>query len=265
MADKILVLGRSGTGKTFSLRNIDPKTSFYINVDRKSMPFKGWRKKFHIVKNEAGEPDFMQSNYTMTSDPNTIWKLIKAISSKRPEIKFIIVDTLTLMMTDMFMSQISIKGYDKYSNQANTTYQIVKMIDGLREDLTVVFMAHIETENYETSFFVPGGKLLKEKIKMESNFTTVIQTYVEYSENGSNKYYFLTENSGDNTVKSPKDMFPGKIVENDLAKVIEHVKAFEEDREIDPKLNFTDVQGGTKQETETIAKSNEESDENLFI
>lgn len=264
MADKILMLGESGTGKTFSLRNIDPGNTFYINVDRKSMPFKGWKSKFHIVKDENGEKDFSRSNYMMTSDPEKIWKLLKAINSKRPDIKVVIIDTLTLMMTDMFMSQINIKGFEKFSNQANTTYQIVKMVDNLREDLTVVFMAHVETEDYETKFFVPGGKLLKEKVKMESNFTTVLQTHVEYSDNGTNKYYFLTENSGNNTVKSPLGMFPGKMVENDLSKVIEHVKAFEEDREVESKYLFEDIVGAGEEEVETMTEPKEESDENPF-
>lgn len=264
MADKILVLGESGTGKTFSLRNIDPGKTFYINVDKKSMPFKGWKSKFYTVKDENGKNDFSKSNYYMHSNPEKIWKVLKGINEYRPDIKIVIVDTLTLMMTDMFMAQINIKGFEKFSNQANTTYQIVKMVDNLREDLTVVFMAHTETEDYETKFFVPGGKLLKEKVKMESNFTTVLQTHVEYSDTGSNKYYFMTENSGTNTVKSPKDMFPGKMVENDLAKVIEHVKAFEEDRPLDPAFEFTDVLGSDEVETKSETQKEEVTSENPF-
>lgn len=264
MADKILVLGESGTGKTFSLRNIDPSNTFYINVDRKSMPFKGWKSKFHVVRDEGGRQDPYKTNYMMSSDPEKIWKALKFIHNERSDIKLVIVDTLTLMMTDMFMSQINIKGFEKFSNQANTTYQIVKMVDNLRDDLTVVFMAHIETEDYETKFFVPGGKLLKEKVKMESNFTTVLQTKVEYSDHGANNYYFMTENNGSNTVKSPKGMFPGKMVENDLAKVIEHVKAFEEDREVDPKFAFTDVTGTEEREAETVTETKEESNGNPF-
>ena len=58
------------------------------------------------------------------------------------------------------------------------------MIDGLREDLTVIIVAHVE-ENYDAegslrvSFMVPGGKLLKEKIKIDGMFTTVLYTEVE--------------------------------------------------------------------------------------
>ena len=37
---KVLLVGGSGKGKTFAFRNLDPKTTGFINVEDKPLPFK---------------------------------------------------------------------------------------------------------------------------------------------------------------------------------------------------------------------------------
>ena len=73
MAVAVQILGTEGTGKTHSIRNLDTKSTYYINCDKKSMPFRGWRKKY---SEEA-------KNYAKTSDPILIQKIIAGISKSQ--------------------------------------------------------------------------------------------------------------------------------------------------------------------------------------
>jgi hypothetical protein len=75
---------------------------------------------------------------------------------------------------------------------------------------------------------VPGGKLLKEKIKVDGMFTTVLYTEVEVKDSKPS-YYFLTQNNGKNSCKSPEGMFTEMRIPNDIKVVLERMKEYEED------------------------------------
>jgi len=128
------------------------------------------------------------------------------------------------------MDKVKEKGFDKYTNMALDTYVILKSLRKLRDDLTIVVMAHVEN-NYDsdgvlrTSFKVPGGKLIGEKIKVEGMFTTVLFTEV-IMEQGVPKYYFVTQNNGKNTCKSPEGMFDDIRIPNDMDFVITTMKEY---------------------------------------
>lgn len=233
MADKILVLGQPGTGKTSAAKSLDHKETFIICPDEKALPFKGWKKKYTTVLKEDGKLDLLNTNFYRTTSPQVVRSLIKAISDKRPEIKTIVIDTITALMISELMKRIGEKGFEKYNDFAYDTYSILKMIDGLRDDLTVIVLAHVE-ENYDSdgilrvSFMVPGGKLLKDKIKVESMFTTVLYTEVEMKDSEP-VYHFLTQNNGKNSCKSPEGMFDDLRIQNDFKFVMDKVQAYEED------------------------------------
>ena len=46
MSKVICIAGESGSGKTTSMRNLDPKTTYYIDADGKGLSWKGWRKQY---------------------------------------------------------------------------------------------------------------------------------------------------------------------------------------------------------------------------
>ena len=50
MAQKVLIMGESGTGKSTSLRNCDPATTAVINPVGKPLPFKNH---FEMLNNET--------------------------------------------------------------------------------------------------------------------------------------------------------------------------------------------------------------------
>ena len=107
---KILILGDPGSGKTTSAETLDPKTTFYICSDRKSLPYKGWRNKYKTIKKENGKLDLSQTNYYETDNTQTIITLMKAVSDTRPDIKTIILDTITAVMEAEYMPRIKEKG-----------------------------------------------------------------------------------------------------------------------------------------------------------
>jgi len=232
MANKILILGQPGTGKTSSARNLDPATTFIICPDEKALPFRGWKNNYKTVYGENGKIDLAKTNFYQTTSPQVVKAMLKAISDNKPETKVIIIDTITALMISENMKRIGEKGFEKYNDFAFDVYSIVKMIKELREDLTVIIIAHVE-ENYDSegqlrvSFMVPGGKLLREKIKVDGMFTTTLYTEVEMRDDKP-IYHFLTQNNGKNSCKSPEGIFPEYRIDNDLVYVLNRLKEYEE-------------------------------------
>lgn len=74
---------------------------------------------------------------------------------------------------------------------------------------------------------VPGGKLLKDKIKVEGMFTIVLYTEVEMKDSKPS-YFFLTQNNGKNSCKSPEGMFNDVRIPNDLKYVLQRIREYEE-------------------------------------
>jgi adenylate kinase family enzyme len=231
MANKVLILGHPGSGKTSSARDLDPKSTFIICPDEKALPFKGWRNNYKTIYDEKGKIDLANTNLYQTTSPQIVKQLLRAISDNKPETKVILIDTITSLMISEVMKRMGEKGFEKFNDFASDTYTIIKMIDGLRSDLTVIVVAHVE-ENYDAegslrvSFMVPGGKLLKEKIKVDGMFTVVLYTEVEVKDSKPS-YYFLTQNNGKNSCKSPEGMFTEMRIPNDLKTVLNRIKEYE--------------------------------------
>jgi len=235
MANKILVLGQPGSGKTTSAKNLDPKSTFIICPDEKALPFRGWKNNYKTIIGENGKVDIANTNFYRTTSPQIVKTLLRTISENKPEIKVVVIDTITSMMISELMKRIGEKGYEKFNDFAYDVYSTIKMIDSLREDLTVIIVAHVE-ENYDAegalrvSFMVPGGKLLKEKIKIDGMFTTVLYTEVEVKDSIPT-YYFLTQNNGKNSCKSPEGMFTEMRIPNDIKLVLDRIREYEEEDE----------------------------------
>ncbi len=206
MANVICVMGESGSGKTTAMRNLDPNTTYYIDCDKKGLSWRGWKATYNADA----------KNYAQCSDKNKILRLLQAIHEQKPEVKVIVVDTLNGIMIDDEFARMNEKGYDKWMDLAAAVYKIVNTSLTLREDLTVVFTAHTQTErddngNAWTRIKTSGRKL--DKIVLESKFTCVL---LAKRQDGK---YILETQANSSTAKSPMGMLP-ETMDNDIAEVI---------------------------------------------
>lgn len=225
MSEKILILGETGCGKSSSMRNLDPASTFLINTIGKPLPFKGWKVKYKEVTK-----DNPSGNMIMTHDSEQVVKAIKYISEKRPEVKVAVVDDAQYIMSYEFMERAKERGFDKFTEIGKHMFDVLVCPDTLRNDLTVVFLAHCEdisSTNGSKTKMKTIGKMLDEKITIEGMFTVVLLCAV-YKHENSLKYCFVTKNDGTTTVKTPEGMFDKPIIENDLNMVLQKINQYNE-------------------------------------
>ena len=139
MSKIIAIAGESGSGKSTSLRNLDPKETYIINPLGKNLPWKG----------AAGKWNQEAKNLANTSSYAQIVKILKGISESRPDIKTIIVDDATFIMTEEFMARSNEPGYQKYSDIGQHMYLVLNTAKSLRDDLTIVFLFHDDIDSAE--------------------------------------------------------------------------------------------------------------------
>ena len=213
MSRGILVIGESGGGKTTSLRSLDPASTFMFDCDRKGLSWKGWRSQYNK----------QNKNYIQTSDKDKILDGLKRINDGQKRIKVVAIDTLNAIMVDDERARRNEKTYDKWSDLAWSVWDILTSIHLYRDDLTIVCMAHTQTERddsgYQFTHIKTSGRKL-EKLVPESKFTTVLLA------KGSDGKYFFETNANHSTAKSPMGCFE-PVVDNDMAMVIKKLEEYE--------------------------------------
>lgn len=202
MGNLVFVLGKPGTGKSFSLRNFSPEELGVLNVQGKILPFKG-SGKFEIIN---------------TDDSDEITAGIKKLSKKY---KSIVVDDFQYVMANEYMRRSSERGYDKFTDIGRHAWDIANCVRDLPIDVIVYILCHTDTDADGLERLKTIGKLLDEKIFLEGMSTIVLITSV-----ADGKYTFLTQNNGKNTVKSPYGMFPTYAIDNDLHYVDQKIRSF---------------------------------------
>lgn len=206
MAEKILIMGESGTGKSTSIRNCDPATTAIVNPVGKPLPFRG-SKKFETLNS--------------VTDSDEICDFMK--DQIKSDKKIIIVDDFQYILAVPYMDRIKENGWDKWNDFGENYFKIIDICKELPEDVCVYYMSHCETLDNGLTTVKLIGKLLREKITIEGLFTIVLKTGVS-----EGKYYFFTQNSGKDTVKSPMGMFDAFSIDNDLAYVDAKIRNYYE-------------------------------------
>jgi hypothetical protein len=206
MSNTVLIIGESGTGKSSSIETLNPAETFIINVLSKPLPFKGANAKYTHVSN-----DRLTGNMFLTDDHETIMKAIKFINVKRLDIKNLIIDDFSYLMTNEFMKRAVERGYDKYSEMAKQAWEIIMELNNCRSDLNCFVLAHSETDEFGVARCKTIGKVLSNKVILEGMVTCVLHAIVK-----ENVYKFLTQNTGSYLAKSPRGMFEEKFIDNDL-------------------------------------------------
>lgn len=214
MAKVIGLMGESGAGKTTSIRNLNPETTFYLDCDKKGLNWKGWKSQYST---ELG-------NYWKTDNPSTVLQWLTHLNEdkKYAHFKTVVVDTINGIMVAEEMRNIKQTGYGKWTDLAAYIYSIADFALTMRDDITIILIAHSETISDDngqvfTRIRTNGRKL--DKIVLESKLTTVLLADIV-----DGKHVFHTH-ADRSTVKTPLGAFEGDVIENDIALVL---KALEE-------------------------------------
>ena len=205
-----MIIGTSGSGKTTSLENLDPKQTFYIDADGKGLSWKGWRKQYNKEN----------KNYFQCDAPEQIFSLMQTIDEKQKQIKFLVIDTLNGCMVADEMRRAKEKTYDKWMDLAQSVYNIVDYSNKMRDDLTVILIGHTQTSDDGFTCMLTNGRKLN-KICLESKMTTVLLSRI----NDNGEYVFETR-AKNSTAKTPRGAFDNDEIPNDITLVIDALKDF---------------------------------------
>lgn len=209
MGIPVICYGKSGSGKSRSLKFFQEDEILYVNVERKSLPF---RTKFKYV--------------CKTDSVETITKQLAAM--KQVGVKTAVIDDAGYIMTHYFMTHHrNMKGnasFEMYNEIADSMYNLVSYIkNGLDDDVIVYIMMHEDMNDFGSIGLKTLGKLLDQKVCLEGMVTICLRCM---SDDG--KHYFRTTTDGRDITKSPEDMFPEAEMENNLKVVDEAIRNYYE-------------------------------------
>lgn len=207
MSITTMILGESGTGKSTSIRNLNPSDVLLVQAVAKPLPFKATGWKLATRENPTG-------SIIVCDHSQTIIKMMQ-----RTVKPIIILDDFQYTMSNEFMRRVTEKvsgagAFDKFNEIAHSAWSVLTESTRLDQNKRVYIMGHTATDEHGKTKAKTIGKLLDDKITIEGLVTIVLRTGVT---NGS--YYFRTRNDGADTTKTPLGMFENEQIPNDLAAV----------------------------------------------
>lgn len=208
MSIATMILGQSGTGKSASMRNLDPTDTLLIQAVKKPLPFRanGWS-----YYNKESNPN---GNIVVSDQATYIVKTIQGTSRKK-----VILDDFQYILANEFMRRVLDKetgnaAFAKYNEIARSAWDILMAAGNAQDDKRVYILGHTQEDDSGRIKAKTIGKLLDEKITIEGLLTIVLRTAVI-----NEQYLFSTQNNGSDTVKSPMGLFEEPYIPNDLKAV----------------------------------------------
>lgn len=226
MAREMMIAGNSGTGKSTSLRNLDPAETFIVNCGKKPLPFRGADKHY-----KEFTKDFPEGNIYNTNEFEKVIPIIKYVGEKRPEVKYLIVDDWQYSFAAYVIKRIGDKGFDKFNSLAKGIWDMVEIAKNQRDDLNIVFISHLDS-NYNTDGVKETkaktlGKMIDNTVNLDGLFTTILYSEAVKTDEGMS-YVFRTKTNGSDTCKTPMDMFSEEYIPNDLGVAIAAMREYYE-------------------------------------
>lgn len=206
MSTMALILGESGTGKSTSIRTLNPSETFIINVIGKPLPFRGAAAKYKPLSSDG-----LTGNYYASDDISTIKRVINLVNNKRLDIKNLIIDDFGYTISNSFMRKANQRGYEKFVDIGRDMFDVLDLISNIRGDLFCFVMMHVENDVNGKSKPKTVGKMIDQYICIEGKFTTCLHTIVN-----DGIYQFITNNDNVHMAKSPLGMFDSLCIDNDL-------------------------------------------------
>lgn len=215
----VIVIGRSGSGKSYSLRNLNPKTTRILNIERKALPFK-----------HSYEFDKNDNNIYLEEHGKFFTQLKKAIDN--PDLEVIVVESGIKLAEVLLKTAKEIKkGYDIYNMFNDKVGEFLELIKENKGKIIIVLwidelVKEISPTGTESTCrrAAISGKVWEGKIEKE--FTICLFTDVRQEKGKDAVHGFLTNNDGTHSAKSPPDLFNKQYIDNDLAMVVEKIKEY---------------------------------------
>ena len=209
MAIPVFVIGRSGSGKTYSIKNFKADEVGVISIEKGRLPFKTDIKTVKVPK------DFTVNTSAQLNAAKYAW--IEMIISKSKTKSIIIDDSQYLLVNELF-DRSKEKGYDKFTDIAVNFRNLVHFVNDMPdEDKIVYFLHHSEADTDGREKAKTIGRMLDEKLTLEGCFDIVL-----YCQD----HKFYTQAEGMSTAKTPEDMFPAAEIPNDLKAVDEAIREY---------------------------------------
>jgi hypothetical protein len=233
---KILYLAETGSGKTSSLRKLNPKETAILNIDMKPLPLQGWRSKYQTIRKTDGKVDWLETNYIEVENPSSVLKVLEQWEAQS-WIKTIVIDTITHMITHDYMNNAIGKDFKAYQAMGKHFYEIVEFVR--KSSKNVVVMGHIGRKIDELGNVVwdmkVQGNMIKDLVPA-SYFTTVLVGEIQRDKDKKAKYVVRTQSEGNDPAKSPAAFDPAtdeantalELYEpNDVALIFDKLEKFE--------------------------------------
>lgn len=221
MASKLIgIVGATGTGKSTSIKHLNPEETYIINVAKKELPFKGSEKLYNADKR----------NYKEVDDAAEITRLLRTISEKAPHIKNIVIEDSNYIMGFSLVSKATETGFTKFSVMARDMVELMREARKLRDDIKVFYFSHPET--IEDGGEIIGykiktaGKMIDNQVLLEGLLTVCLYTLVEENKDGSTSYGFVTNRYRKMPAKSPDGMFDDLKIPNNLQYVCDKLDEY---------------------------------------
>ena len=215
MSEPVLIMGESGAGKSYSLRNMTPDSTLIVSVDGKRLPFKAseWPKirsdnpkgSFYIPPREAPY--------------SKVKAAIKAAVDNGK--KSIVIDDSQFLMGNEFFAKAMDLGLVKFSVLGQNFWKLIEFARDLPDDVIVYFLHHIEKDPFGHIKPKTIGKMLDEKGSVEGRFTICL-----LAEKVEGEHVIHAQLDDQSSVKAPFGMFEKSPMDNDLMQIDKSIREF---------------------------------------
>lgn len=204
MGIPVLIYGKSGSGKSRSLKFFGEDEILLVNIEGKALPFRNTFK--YICRSDSLDT-------------------IIAQMQKMP-CKTAVIDDAGYLMTHHFMNNHRNKkgnlSFEMYDDIADTMYFLVQRIKKeLPDDVIVYIMLHEDTNDMGETKLRTIGRLIDNKVCLEGMVTICLRCM---SDEG--KHFFRTATDGFDITKTPEEMFGEIEIDNNLKAVDDSIREF---------------------------------------
>lgn len=214
-----LVLGVSGSGKSWSTKNLDPDSTFFIKTVDKPLPYRGGGSLYKYNKEKVSE-----GNMYITNNANSMASILKKISNGMPHVKVVVIDDFQFSMSEQYFSLTkNLKMneiFEVYREIARRNYNLFGCINELRDDLNVYILCHSYPDDSGFNKMKIVGKLTEKEYAPEGVVTVVLHSVIV-----DGIYMFLTKLNNNYLAKSPGDLFD-EYIDNDLKLVDDAIREY---------------------------------------